>query len=75
MLTYFRMKHKEWKIKLIFYSVFLTTLENNKDIIDFLKKTYEALKDTPASELQSELINAIAGFAHDEAQKERDTNE
>lgn len=75
MFTYFRMKYKEWKIKSIFYSVILTTLENNKDIIVFLKKTYESLKDIPYSEFQSELIKAVAGFAHDEAQKERDANE
>lgn len=65
------MKHKEWKIKLAFYSAVVSILENNREIIDFLKKLYEGLKDTSVENFQEELIKAIAGFAHDEAYKER----
>lgn len=75
MITYFRMKYKEWKIKLTFYSAVISIFENNKEIIDFLKKLCEGLKDTSSENFQEELIKAVAGFAHDEALKERMNNE
>ena len=69
------MKYKEWKIKLAFYSAVISIFENNKEIIDFLKKLYEGLKDTSSENFQEELIKAVAGFAHDEALKERMNDE
>lgn len=75
MITYFKMKHKEWRIKLAFYSAIITVFENNKEIADFLKKMYEGLKGVPVEKFQEELIRAVAGLVHDDAQKERDNNE
>lgn len=69
MFTYFKMKYKEWKVKLICYSTALSLFENNREIAEFLKNIYEVLKDVPASDLQNELIKAIAGLVHEEAQK------
>ena len=65
------MKYKEWKIKLTFYSAVISIFENNKEIIDFLQKLYEGLKNVAPENFQEELIRAVAGFAHDEALKER----
>ena len=75
MVTYFKMKYKEWKIKLAFYSAIISVLENNKEIIEFLSKLYEGLKDVSSENIQEELIKAVAGFAHEEAQKERMNDE
>lgn len=72
MFTYFKMKYKEWKVKLICYSIVLSFFENNKGIAEFLKKTYDALKDVSPSDFQNELIKTIAGLIHDESQKEKD---
>ena len=37
MFTYFKMKYKEWKVKLICYSIVLSFFKNNKEIAEFLK--------------------------------------
>lgn len=72
MFTYFKMKYKEWKVKLICYSIVLSFFENNKGIAEFLKKTYDALKDVSPSDFQNELIKTIAGLIHDESHKGKD---
>lgn len=72
MITLIRMKYKEWKLKLAFYSVVETVLKEQEDILKTITNIYESLKDTTGQELQDKLITAIAELAHDQAVKERE---
>lgn len=72
MITLIKMKYKEWKLKLAFYSVVESVLKEQKDIVKTITNVYSSVKDTPAQELQDKLITAIAELAHDQAVKERE---
>lgn len=68
--NYWKMKKNEWKVKAQFYGAIAAILDNQKDILAFIQRTYESLKDVPAEELQKELIRKIAEMVHRESQKE-----
>lgn len=72
MITLIKMKYKEWKLKLAFYSVIETIIKEQEDIIKTIVNIYESLKDTTGRELQEKLITTIAKLAHDQAVKERE---
>lgn len=72
MITLIKMKYKEWKLKLAFYSVVESVLNEQEDIIKTITNVYSSVKDTPAQELQDKLIAAIAELAHGQAVKERE---
>ena len=64
--NYFKMKKSEWKIKAMLYGTIATLIDNQKDVIELLKKLYTALKDVPAEELQKEFISKLAEIIHEE---------
>lgn len=66
MITYFKMKYNEIKVKAVFYEVLANIINGQKDILDFAKKLYIALKDVPVDELRAELIKNIAEIVHNE---------
>ena len=66
MINYFRMKKAEWKIKAMFYGTIAALIDNQKDVLELLKKLYIALKDVPAEELQKEFIAKLAEIIHNE---------
>lgn len=66
MINYFRMKKAEWKIKAMFYGTIAALIDNQKDVLELLKKMYVALKDVPAEELQKEFISKLAEIIHNE---------
>lgn len=66
MITYFKMKKHEWKLKLMFYSTIATIIDNQKDLLEIVRKMYVALKDVPAEELQKELISKLVEIIHEE---------
>lgn len=72
MITYFKMKKKEWEIKLIFYKALITIIEEKKDILDLLHKMYIALKDVPVDELQKEFISNLVEIIHNENNETND---
>lgn len=72
MITLIRMKYKEWKLKLAFYSVVETVIKEQEDIIKTITNVYESLKDITGQELQDKLIAIIAEMAHAQAVKERE---
>ena len=45
MITYFKMKRNEWKVKAQFYKMLAYVIDNQKDIITSLEKLFAALKD------------------------------
>lgn len=65
MITYFKMKHQEWKIKGLFYSAVLRILDSREEIRETLLKMYTALKDMPADEFQKEFIGRLAEIIHE----------
>lgn len=72
MITFIKMKYKEWKLKLAFYSIIESVIKEQENIIKTITNVYSSVKDTPAQELQDKLITAIAELTHDQAVKERE---
>ncbi len=70
MLTYFRMKKNEWKVKAFLYGITAHVLDEQKDILKLMQETYTALKDVPADELQKELAAKLAETIHRENARE-----
>ena len=73
MITYFRMKRNEWKVKAMLYGTIAQIMNNQdeiKDMINLVKKLYEELKDVPTEDLQKEFVSALAEIIHNENNKE-----
>lgn len=69
MITYFKMKRNEWKVKAMFYGIIAQIMDNQdeiKDVINLVKKLYEELKDVPTKNLQKEFIGKLAEIIHNE---------
>ena len=69
MITYFRMKKNEWKVKAMLYGTIVQIMDNQdeiKDMIDLVKRLYEELKDVPTEDLQKEFVSALAEIIHNE---------
>lgn len=71
MITFFRMKLKEWKIKLALYTVIEEVIAEQKDIITLLSNLFTVLKDIPLNELKDEFLGKLAEIIHDQAEAER----
>ena len=72
MITYFRMKRNEWKVKAMLYGTIAQIMDNQdeiKDMINLVKRLYEELKDVPAEYLQKEFVSALAEIIHNENPK------
>ena len=72
MITYFRMKRNEWKVKAMLYGTIAQIMDNEdeiKDMINLVKKLYEELKDIPAEDLQKEFVGKLAEIIHNENPK------
>lgn len=66
MITYFIMKHKEWKVKKYIYGLILDYFNSKSDITALTKRLYIALKDTPVDELQQKLVEQVAELAQEQ---------
>ena len=72
MITYFKMKRNEWKVKAMFYGTIIQIMDNQdeiKDMLDLVKRLYEELKDVPTEDLQKEFVSALAEIIHNENPK------
>ena len=73
MITYFiKMKKNEWKVKAMFYRTIIQIMDNQdeiKDMLDFVKRLYEELKNVPTEDLQKEFVSALAEIIHNENPK------
>lgn len=72
MITYFKMKKNEWKIKATVYGVVASLIDNQKEFLSMIQKLYIALKDVPAEELQKEFIAKLAEIIHNENPEQND---
>lgn len=57
MITLIKMKYKEWKLKLAFYSMIETVIKEQRDIINTITNLYESFTE----------------LAHNQTVKERET--
>ena len=72
MITYFKMKRNEWKVKAMLYGTIAQIMDNQdeiKDMINLVKRLYEELKDVPTEDLQKEFVSALAEIIHNENPK------
>ncbi len=69
MITYFRMKKNEWKVKGAIYGMIASVIDNQKEIIEFAHKLFVSLKDVSAEDMQKELISKIAELVHNDNSK------
>lgn len=60
MITYMKMKRKEYKIKLAVYTAVESFINEKEDIAKLVADLYKSMKDTSVDELQSKFINALA---------------
>ena len=65
MIKFIRMKKNELKVKAMFYGTIAALIDNRNNTLELLQKMYAALKDVPAEELRSELINRLAEMIHE----------
>lgn len=68
MITYFKMKIKEHKIKLALYSSIEEIMNEKEDVITLIKNLYLVLKDTPVNELRDVFMEKLAEIIHKEVQ-------
>lgn len=66
MLTYWKMKKNEWKVKAALYGTVAALIDNRKDILELIQKMYTALKDVPAEKLQEEFTSKLAELIREE---------
>ena len=69
MITYFKMKIKEHKIKLALYFSIEEIMNEKEDVIAFIKNLYLVLKDTPVNELRDVFMEKLAEIIHKEVQE------
>ena len=69
MIHFIRMKKAELKVKAMLYGAIAALIDNQREVLDLMQKMYLALKDTPAQDLQKELVGRLAEIIHEENQK------
>lgn len=70
MITYFKMKRREWKIKRRFYDAIISFMDNQKEVILVLSRLFMALKDVPVDDMQKEFISKLAEIIHNDNKNE-----
>lgn len=63
--TYFKMKMNEWKVKAQIYGMIVEFMDNQKDILEFMKKLYIEL-DVNSEDFQKEAVSKIIEFVNRE---------
>lgn len=66
MFNYIRMKKNEWKVRAALYGAAAAVIDNQKEVLELLRKMYTALKDVPAEELRNELVSRLAEMVHND---------
>jgi len=63
---YVIMKKNEWRVKGAIYGTIASVMDNQKEIIEFVQKLYDGLKDIPVEDMQKEFVSKIAELVHDD---------
>ena len=70
MIGYFKMKRNEWKVKSRLYGLIASFIDNQEDILNFIGKLYESLKDVDADEMKEMFVSKVAELVHESSDYE-----
>ena len=74
MITYFKMKMAEWKVKSLFYGTIASFVDNKSGRLQTILNLVDSVEGLTGEELRTEFISGLAGIIHDEAEQERQNN-
>ena len=74
MITYFRMKMAEWRVKGLFYGTIASLVDNKSGRLQTILNLIDSVKGLTGEELRTEFVAGLAGIIHDEAEQERQNN-
>lgn len=74
MITYFKLKMAEWKVKGLFYGTIASFVDNKSGRLQTILNLVDSVKGLTGEELRTEFISGLAGIIHDEAEQERQNN-
>ena len=74
MITYFRMKMAEWKVKGLFYGTIASFVDDKSGRLQTILNLIDSVKGLTGKELRPEFITSLAGIIHNEAEQERQNN-
>lgn len=74
MITYFRMKMAEWKVKGLFYGTIASFVDDKSGRLQTILNLIDSVKGLTGEELRTEFIAGLAGIIHDEAEQARQNN-
>ena len=77
MITYFKTKKNEWKVKSLFYGTIASFIGDKSGRLQTILNLIDSVKGLTGDELRTEFISGLAGIIHDEAEqvRQRETNE
>ena len=74
MITYWKMKMAEWKVKGFFYGTIASFVDNKSGRLQTIMNLIDSVKGLTGEELRTEFISGLAGIIHNEAEQERQNN-
>lgn len=74
MITYFKMKMAEWKVKGLFYGTIASFIDDKSGRVQTILNLIDSVKGMTGEELRTEFIAGLAGIIHDEAEQSRQEN-
>lgn len=74
MITYFRMKFAEWKVKGLFYGTIASFIDDKSGRVQTILNLIDSVKGLTGEELRTEFIAGLAGIIHDEAEQSHQEN-
>lgn len=74
MVTYWKMKMAEWKVKGLFYGTIASFVDDKSGRLQTILNLIDSVKGLTGEELRTEFIAGLAGIIHNEAEQERKIN-
>lgn len=71
MITYWKMKMAEWRVKGLFYGTIASFVDTKSGRLQTILNLIDSVKGLTGEELRTEFIAGLAGIIHDEAEQER----
>ena len=77
MITYWKMKMAEWRVKGLFYGTIASFVDSKSGRLQTILNLIDSVRGLTGEELRTEFIAGLAGIIHDEAEQARqnETNE
>lgn len=77
MITYWKMKMAEWRVKGLFYGTIASFVDDKSGRLQTILNLIDSVKGLTGEELRTEFISGLAGIMHDEAElaRQNETNE